>query len=151
MKTFLKIIVVILIAYGVYRAIDKQWAQELFDRVQSIFQSSDTPQQEQTSEESELPEITVPESSGVSSSVSSENTLVLDYIFEWTDDEWTSTTGKQQDQELESEEEGEQENPETETETPEQEDSQEDTPSSPQWLTADDYRDLERLWQNLVE
>lgn len=149
MKTFLKIIVVILIAYGVYRAIDKQWAQELFDRVQSIFQSSDTPQQEQTSEESELPEITIPESSGVSSSVSSENTLVLDYIFEWTDDKWVSTTGQQQE---EPEEEGEQENPDTaETETPEPEGSQEDISPSPQRLTAEDYRDLEKLWQNLVE
>lgn len=141
MKTIIKIIVIILIAYGVYRLVDKQWAQDLLHRIQSIFQLQENTQETPTTQE-EIPEITAPEQP---LSIASENALVLDYIFEWTEDGWQTRTGQQENAESESEE--VQESSETGTLTP----KPSQNTSSSHWLTADDYRDLEKLWKNLVE
>jgi len=140
MKTILKIIVVILLAYGVYRLIDKQWAQDLRNRIQEVFQSQEALQEDEN-KQAEIPEITIPEQSA---SIASENTLVLDYIFEWTESVWQTTTGAQESNtEIVTE-------PTSEIQDTNQNFSSVNTSSS-QWLTAQDYRDLEKLWQNLVE
>lgn len=158
MKTILKIIIVIVVAYGLYRVIDKQWAQDLFDNLQAVFQSTDTieeeKEQEDVNEEEQLPEITVPEYS--SSSVSSENTLVLDYIFAWTGDADQQSTWSQVLEEEESETESEESKPnDTQDQTTQEEKektAQDNTPTpTKKWLTAEDYRDLERLGASLVE
>ena len=140
MKTILKIIVVILLAYGVYRLIDKQWAQDLRNRIQEVFQSQEALQEDEN-KQAEIPEITIPEQSA---SIASENTLVSDYIFEWTESVWQTTTGAQESNtEIVTE-------PTSEIQDTNQNFSSVNTSSS-QWLTAQDYRDLEKLWQNLVE
>jgi len=129
-----------LLAYGVYRLIDKQWAQDLRNRIQEVFQSQEALQEDEN-KQAEIPEITIPEQSA---SIASENTLVLDYIFEWTESVWQTTTGAQESNtEIVTE-------PTSEIQDTNQNFSSVNTSSS-QWLTAQDYRDLEKLWQNLVE
>lgn len=129
-----------MLAYGVYRLIDKQWAQDLRNRIQEVFQSQEALQEDEN-KQAEIPEITIPEQSA---SIASENTLVLDYIFEWTESVWQTTTGAQESNtEIVTE-------PTSEIQDTNQNFSSVNTSSS-QWLTAQDYRDLEKLWQNLVE
>lgn len=136
MKTIIRIVIIIALAYGVYWLVDKPAAQNLRSTVQSRFVQEQTQEDWNSQWQEEFPQIIPPEQTWF---VSSENTLILDYVFE---DTAVQESGEQIQKDIQQQ---------TSNDQPQEEKVKEVTPPTQQGLTADDYRDLQKLWQNLVE